>query len=338
MATRLAPDSAETLIAQGFYRFWVERDYVGARSIFERVRTQLPNGAEPIAALASIAREQGRWVESQQLYAEALALDPRNLRLVVTACQAALAMRDFAAGRRLIDRAVAIAPADAATTTLQAQLLQMRGEVEQAQRLLDQATNTSGDILFLYLMTSNAILLHRPNPALAAIETELARADRRRSDDGYLQFLRAELQRHAGDSASAANSYREARESLALELRTAPTNYWLPGTLALVEAGLGNEVEALVHARRAIALVPAAEDAYFGPYFEEVLARVQARFGHRDEAITALQRLAAIPYGLWPVTPATLRLDPDWDKLREDPRFVALTTQPPMENRIPPHG
>jgi TolB-like protein len=338
MATRLAPDSAETLIAQGFYRFWVERDYVGARSIFERVRTQLPNGAEPIAALASIAREQGRWVESQQLYAEALALDPRNLRLVVTACQAALAMRDFAAGRRLIDRAVAIAPADAATTTLQAQLLQMRGEVEQAQRLLDQATNTSGDILFLYLMTSNAILLHRHSPALAAIETELARADRRRSDDGYLQFLRAELQRHAGDSASAANSYREARESLALELRTAPTNYWLPGTLALVEAGLGNEVEALVHARRAIALVPAAEDAYFGPYFEEVLARVQARFGHRDEAITALQRLTAIPYGLWPVTPATLRLDPDWDKLREDPRFVALTTQPPMENRIPPHG
>ena len=317
-------DRLEPLIAQGFYRFWIERDYVGARGIFERVRTQLPNGAEPIAALASIARERGRWTESQQLYAEALALDPRNLRLVVTAAQAALAMRDFTAGQRLIDRAAAIAPADVATVTLQAQLLQMRGDLEPGQRLLDKATNTSGDILFLYLLTSNGIMLHRYGPALAAIEAELARADRRRSDDGYLQFLRAELQRHAGDSASAASSYRQAREDLTAELRTAPTNYWLPVTLALIEAGLGNEAAALAHGRRAIALLPAAEDAYFGPNFEEVLARVQARFGHTDEAIAALQRLVSIPYGLWPVTPATLRLDPDWDSLRDDPRFRKL--------------
>jgi len=136
-------------------------------------------------------------------------------------------------------------------------------------------------------VTNNATLLQRYGTALTAIDAELARADRRRSDDGYLLFLRGELQRHAGDSKAARNSYQEARTNLAAQVRNAPGNYWLPITLAQVEAGLGNKAEAMDQARRAIALLPASTDAYFGPNFEEVQARVQARFGQRDEAIAA---------------------------------------------------
>jgi len=122
---------------------------------------------------------------------------------------------------------------------------------------------------------------------------------------------------------------------LAAQVRNAPGNYWLPATLAQVEAGLGSKAEALEQARRAIALLPASRDAWFGPNFEEVQARVQARFGQRDEAIAALQRLVAMPYGLWPATQQTLRLDPDWDTLRADPRFQKLLQLPPVGNADP---
>ena len=60
---------------------------------------------------------------------------------------------------------------------------------------------------------------------------------------------------------------------------------------------------------------------------EEIPARIEARFGDNDRAIAALQRLLTVPGGMPPLTPALLRLDPDWDGLRADPRFQQLVAE-----------
>ncbi|MFX9081263.1 tetratricopeptide repeat protein, partial [Acinetobacter baumannii] len=60
----LAPESLETLKAQGFYRYWIERDYAAAITIFERIRQQSPSDDAATYALAAIARRQGRWSDS----------------------------------------------------------------------------------------------------------------------------------------------------------------------------------------------------------------------------------------------------------------------------------
>lgn len=52
-----------------------------------------------------------------------------------------------------------------------------------------------------------------------------------------------------------------------------------------------------------------------------------ARLGDNNGAIATLQHLVTIPYIGWfgvPLTPALLRLDPDWDNLRADPGFQKL--------------
>jgi hypothetical protein len=52
-------------------------------------------------------------------------------------------------------------------------------------------------------------------------------------------------------------------------------------------------------------------------------ARIEACLGDRDLAIPRLARLLKSP-GDGDLTPALLRLDPDFDRLRGDSRFEAL--------------
>jgi hypothetical protein len=86
---------------------------------------------------------------------------------------------------------------------------------------------------------------------------------------------------------------------------------------------LGQKDAAIKEAERAIKLLPSGKDAVDGPRAEENLASVEVIVGDKDRAIPRLQRLLEIPYTNC-LTPALLRLHPQWDPLRGDPRFQKL--------------
>ena len=80
-------------------------------------------------------------------------------------------------------------------------------------------------------------------------------------------------------------------------------------------------------------LLPRAIDAVDGPAVEQDLAMIQTIFGENSRAISTLTELLQMPYGwgygLAPITPAHLRLDPIWDPLRADPAFQKLCEEKP---------
>jgi len=93
--------------------------------------------------------------------------------------------------------------------------------------------------------------------------------------------------------------------------------------LGLAYAGLGDRAEALKAANAAASQMPMTRDPIVGAFQLERLARVEAQVGHPGNAIAHLVQLMQAAGGET-LSITTLRIDPAWDPLREDPRFQAL--------------
>ena len=75
-------------------------------------------------------------------------------------------------------------------------------------------------------------------------------------------------------------------------------------------------------ALRGVELMPLERDAFIGPSFIRLLARVCAAVGDIDAALGELERVASLR------GPDYLALhDPVWDPLRDEPRFQALANR-----------
>ena len=70
-------------------------------------------------------------------------------------------------------------------------------------------------------------------------------------------------------------------------------------------------------------LQPTSEDPFEGPQREEQMALIYAQLGDADNAIPILKKWIHVPSST-SITPTLLRIDPDWDPIRNDPRFQQL--------------
>src|SRR4030095_14290347 len=111
--------------------------------------------------------------------------------------------------------------------------------------------------------------------------------------------------------------------------RDQPDDAFVALNLSQAYAAIGHKDLALKAAEHAIMLLPRTKDAVSGPGFEENLALVQVMCDENSRALSTLTELLQTPYqagiyGLTPITPALLRLDPLWEPLRADPAFQRL--------------
>jgi TolB-like protein/Flp pilus assembly protein TadD len=330
MAMKFGPDLVETKLANGFYKYFVERDFEGARVLLEAIRQQYPNNAVAPEFLGGLARRQGRWEDSRRFYAQAIELDPQNVFLLTDASLTDLETRDAVAARKHLGRARDLSPQNSTVIGFLAISFQLTGDIAQAQTLLDTIQPKRGDELYFGIVTTNAILLRKYDSAIALIKAQLEDPRALGSSLGAFEINLGDLERHAGHAAEAAAAYEKTKQTVNELLSTQPDNTEFLNELAWAETWLEDKAGAIAHLQRAIAILPASKDAVLGPSLEDTLARIQAHFGDKENAISGLQHLLSISYSGNPtVTRALLRIDPDWDNLRDDPRFQKLCEQEP---------
>ena len=86
-------------------------------------------------------------------------------------------------------------------------------------------------------------------------------------------------------------------------------------------AYLGRKAEAVREGEQGVAPWPIAKQPLPDPYAQHQLVRIHILLGNHDRALDLLEPLLKVPYHL---TPAWLRIDPNFDPLRGNPRFDKL--------------
>jgi TolB-like protein/Tfp pilus assembly protein PilF len=328
-ATRLHPTAAETLLACAYYRYHIERDYNGARELFETMRREVPSSSDAVTALARIARRQSRWKESLRLFEEAANLNPRDAHLFMDRAWTFSMLRDYSSTEEMIDRALAIVPDQPEVLVNKAVFYQIRGNISAARAVIEKIPTASEGEDVTSVRMFQLMLERRYEEAAHQVEQKLAGMEWKPVSEGGVdrQFL-GWLRSQAGDKEGARKAYLEGKAQLEILQQQQPQNYFVVGALALCEAGLGNKEAALREGERAVSLSLAGDDPVFGPRSEETLAAIEAQVGELERAIARIERLLVTPYGAFPLTQAMLRIDPTWDPLRQQPRFKALVEGP----------
>jgi serine/threonine protein kinase/Tfp pilus assembly protein PilF len=334
-AQKLEPNSPETLLALGYYQYWLLQDYGAAKITFGRVSKMLPGSSEVPHALGRVTRREGHWSESIAYFEQALTLDPRNMELLTDAAWTYGMLRQFPAAAKLYDRALDITPNDADVMAAKGAIYQAQGNLPEAASFLSEIFWQTPNEDTLRIKMTQLRLERNYDEAVRLLQARLAQlhfaSDYEKATD---QVTLAFTQRLVGDTAGAKVTAEQARNTFEHLYRDQGDNVSRAGYAAHLSrafAATGQKDSALKAAEDAVMLLSPAKDRVTGPSLEENLALIQTIFGENSRAISTLTRLLQTPYGSWfygaPITPALLRLDPLWDPLRADPAFQKLCEQ-----------
>jgi TolB-like protein/Flp pilus assembly protein TadD len=329
-AMALAPETGESWLAVGSYRYRVQRDFEGALGAYREALKRLPNNSFVYQYLGIVQRRLGRWQEAEVNYKKALELDPRDVGLLNDmGVEFYSYLRRFDDAHAMIDRALQVAPDSAASRANNAVLFQIDGRLEEAAGELARTPADATDDWVVNARIQQAIYERHYDTAIKVIEHKLNSIPVGQPLDFFEKFFLLDLgfcHEWAGHPEEARQAFSRTVQAIKPTPDTivGPDANGSPTVLALAYAGLGEKEQALEQAQQAVR--DYVNDAVFKPQTEVTLAQIQARFGDHDSAVAALPRLLEVPAG---PTVANLKLDPLWDPLRNDPRFQKLCQEQP---------
>lgn len=331
-AYRLQPKLGETLLAQGFFHYACLHDSARAEEFYQQASALLPNSALIPEYLAYLTRRRGEWERAAGYFAAAVRLDPRNQQTLYQQALLYKAMRRWPEALDAFDRVLELSPGNTVMLANKAGIYHARGELARAAAVLAAAPRTDEDNELTIALEMQAYLERDPARAVACARQLTAHPDPEdaRYNASQLTSL-GEMLANAGDDAGARSAWEKARAADEALYRDQPDNLSVLNDLCIVYARLGDKENAVKLAQHAVEVTDAAHDAMSGPLQREYLAQVYLRVGEPQKAIDLIRRLLTVPYlpagANPPLTPAILRLNPDYDPLRSSPEFQQLCEQ-----------
>ena len=269
-------------------------------------------------------RRRGKWAESTANLEKAAALDPENAMILFQLALNYVALHNFDAADKTLDRASAAAPHALGLVGLKVYLAVLsKGDLTLAEKeLSSNAAGTDPDGLVTWTRWW-LLMLQRNFPEALAVAEKFpgeilfpgtAGPVPKALLKGYIHWLQ-------GNKPQAKTEFEQARIVSENLLREVPETSEKHAQHGLILAALGRKQEAIAEGKRAVELLPESNDAFDGPKITASLAKIYALTGESDKAFRLIDHLLQVPNGL---TVPILKLDPAWDPLRKDLQFQEL--------------
>ena len=220
---------------------------------------------------------------------------------------------DLAGAERASQRALELAPDLAEAHVARGCTLSLMRRYEEASREFEESIRLNPNFFDSYYYYARTKFSRGDVPASAVFFRKAADV---RQEDFQSAFLLAQSLKMLGENDEAATWRREGirRAEHVLALNPLDGRAMSLGSLYLLEEG--QTERAIEWSERALALYPNDMSSLGNG------ACLQAKLGHTDRAIALLERVSALGWGQrdW------LERDPDYDNLRDDPRFQRVLT------------
>jgi TolB-like protein/Flp pilus assembly protein TadD len=326
-AIRLQPELPEARLALGFFYYYCDRDdqhYQRALDEFATAQRSLPNNAEVYLAIGAIERRQGKWAQSTANMEKGAALDPKNGWVLQNLALNYQATRNFELADKTLDRALAASPQSFSIRGIKAKLaMEWKGDLSVTEKALSEVPPGLDPEGLVTISRINVLTLQRKFAEALQLVQKLP--DETVHGEGTAPtpkaFLEGILHLLLGERDKARADFERARVITEKSVHDVPDDPGRHAQLGAILAGLGRKDEAIREGKRAVELLPESKDAFDGPQVTVALAQIYCWTGEHEQALQLIEHSLATPNG---ITVPLLKIDPVWDPLRSDPRFIAL--------------
>jgi eukaryotic-like serine/threonine-protein kinase len=323
-ASELAPGRPESQLALGTYEAYIHKDNARALEAFTKGLDVAPTNIDLLIWAARQERVLGDWDQALVHARRAEQLDPRSVQAARQLGIALQSLRRYDEARAIWEHALAISPRNLGVIEQRAMVDLAEGNLAGAHDVIGAAlavVDTSE--LVAYFGAYYDLFWVLTDPLQQRLLTlSPAQFD---GDRGNWALVRAETYWLRGDTVHARAYADTAQSAFLYEERRAPLVDLTHMFRGLSLAYLGRKNEAILEGEKAVELRPMKTDAYYGPYNQQILARIYMLVGEPETALDHLEPLVRIPSQL---SSAWLGIDPTWAPLRGNPRFQALVAAP----------